>query len=265
MYYKINMPRQQQAEYQKFAREKLGFEFHDVSLLVISLTHKSFVNEHASTHRAHNERLEFLGDAVLEIIVSDYLFRNYDQPEGVLTSWRAALVNGETNGETGIKLGYVPFVRMGKGENVGLSRAHNSIYSDCFEALIGAIYLDQGYDVTTKFVEKHVISKLPEILENETWRDSKSLLQEITQHVYNEMPIYQLVTMSGPDHDRSFTVRVIVHEKIYGIGSGHSKRDASMCAARVAIRRLKDEGLYEPQVYKQTVRKNDKPLKKGQK
>lgn len=257
MYYKINMPKSQQDEYQKFAREKLGFEFQDVSLLIIALTHKSFVNEHTSTHNAHNERLEFLGDAVLEIVVSDYLFRNYDQPEGVLTSWRAALVNGDSNGDAGVKLGYVPFVRMGKGENVGLSRAHNSIYADCFEALIGAIYLDQGYNTIVKFVEKHVLSKLPDILENETWRDAKSLLQEITQHLYNEMPIYQMVTMSGPDHDRSFTVRVIVHEKIYGIGSGHSKRDASMRAARVAIRRLKDEGLYEPQVYEQIVHNGD--------
>ncbi len=254
MYYKIDMPRVKMAEYQNFAKEKLGFEFNDLSLFITALTHKSYVNEHSSAH-AHSERLEFLGDAILEMITSDHLFRNYNQPEGIMTALRAAMVCTDSIADAGIKLGYPPLVRMSRGENANLLRAHSSIYADCFEAVIGAIYLDQGYDAASDFIHKHIISKLPEILESESWRDPKSLLQEITQHLYGEIPVYQMVTMTGPEHDREFTVRVVIKEETYGVSTGHSKQEAQIRAARVAVDRLKQEGIYKPKVFEKVTYK----------
>ena len=248
--YEINLPKDRLAAYQDFAKEKLGFEFEDISLLVTALTHRSYVNEHSSA-KAHNERLEFLGDAVLEIITSDYLFRTYHQSEGIMTAWRSALVNTDSISDAGVKLGYPPLVRMSRGElNRGSERAHAVIYADCFEALIGAIYIDQGYERASEFVHKHIISKLPGILENDTWRDPKSLLQELSQHHYGEIPIYQLVSMTGPDHDRNFEIRVVIRDRVYGTGTGHSKQEAQVGAAHAAVERFKKEGLYKPRIFK---------------
>lgn len=246
--YQINMPGNQIAKYQAFAKEKLGFEFKDVTLFVTALTHRSYVNEHPS-NTAHNERLEFLGDAVLELVTSDYLFRTYHQPEGIMTAWRSALVNTESIGESGIKLGYAPLVRLSRGENAGSERAHAVIYADCFEAVIGAIYLDQGYQAASDFIHQHIISKLPDILENDTWRDPKSLLQELSQHHFGQPPEYRLVSASGPDHDRNFVVKAWIGEEDYGTGEGHSKQEAQVAAAREAISRLKTAGLYVPQKF----------------
>ena len=142
-------------KYQEFAKEKLGFEFNDINLLVVALTHRSYVNEHKSA-REHNERLEFLGDAVLELVSSDFLYRNYDYPEGVMTALRAALVRTESIGDAGKELGYEPLVRLSKGEKNGSDRAHDVILADCFEAVIGAIYLDKGYDVAKEIGRAHV-------------------------------------------------------------------------------------------------------------
>ena len=127
--------------YQEFAKSKLGFEFDDIMLLVTALTHRSYVNEHKATTHEHNERLEFLGDAILEMVSSDFLYRNYNEPEGIMTSWRAALVRTESIGDAGKELGYEPLVRLSKGEKHGSDRAHDVILADCFEAVIGAIYL----------------------------------------------------------------------------------------------------------------------------
>ena len=150
--------------YQEFAKEKLGFQFRDVDLLVTALTHRSYVNEHQKTVHEHNERLEYLGDAVLELVTSDFLYRNYDYPEGVMTALRAALVRTESIGAAGKELGYEPLVRMSKGEQKGTERAHDSILADCFEAVIGAIYLDQGYETARKFIDKHILVKVDAIL-----------------------------------------------------------------------------------------------------
>ena len=160
--------------YEDFAREKLGFEFNDIRLLVTALTHRSYVNEHKTTHE-HNERLEFLGDAVLELVSSDFLYRNFAEPEGVMTSIRAALVRTESIGDAGKELGYEPLVRMSKGEKQGSERAHDVILADCFEAVIGAIYLDQGYDMAKEFIAKHILSKTDTILEEGSWRDQPFL------------------------------------------------------------------------------------------
>ena len=178
------------AEYQNFAREKLGFEFQDINLLITALTHRSYVNEHKTSVKEHNERLEFLGDAVLELVTSDFLYRNYDEPEGIMTAWRSALVRTESIGAAGEDLGYEPLVRLSKGEKHGSSRAHAVILADCFEAVIGAIYLDQGYDAAKDFIAKHILVKLDKILEDGSWRDPKSYLQELAQHHDCSTPVY---------------------------------------------------------------------------
>lgn len=225
--------------YQDFAREKLGFEFHDINLLVTALTHRSYVNEHKKHHTLHNERLEYLGDAVLELVTSDFLYRNYDQPEGIMTAWRAALVRTESIGDAGYKLGYEPLVRLSHGEKMGTERAHAVIMADCFEAVIGAIYLDQGYDTAKAFIEKHILVKIGEIIESDSWRDAKSYFQELTQKDFTETPTYRTLKEDGPDHNKTFTVAVYVGKNIFGTGTGHSKQDAQTAAALEGIKRIK--------------------------
>ena len=141
-------------EYKKFAKEKLDLEFTNIDLLITALTHRSYVNEHKKTVINHNERLEFLGDAILELVVSDFLFHSYDEPEGIMTSWRAALVNTEANAAAGERLGYNPLVRLSKGEKNGSERARHVILADCYEAIIGAIYEDKGYEAAEKFIPR---------------------------------------------------------------------------------------------------------------
>ncbi len=222
--------------YQDFAREKLGFEFHDINLLVTALTHRSYVNEHKSSVKDHNERLEFLGDAVLELVTSDFLYRNYDEPEGIMTAWRSALVRTESIGESGEELGYEPLVRLSKGEKHGSSRAHAVILADCFEAVIGAIYLDQGYEVVKDFISKWILVKINKILEDGSWRDPKSYLQELAQHADGATPSYHVLSEEGPDHDKTFTVGVYVARQLKATGVGHSKQEAEGAAAAEAVK-----------------------------
>ena len=222
-------------EFEDFAKEKLGFEFHDINLLVTALTHRSYVNEHKHAHIEHNERLEFLGDAVLELVTSDFLVRNYDYPEGVMTAWRSALVRTESIGDAGKKLGYAPLIRLSRGEKSGTERAHESIIADCFEAVIGAIYLDQGYDTARAFIEKHILVKIDDIIKEGSWRDPKSFFQEIVQHYNGTTPTYRTLGESGPDHDKVFEVAAFVGNKQFGKGSGHSKQEAQAAAAKQGI------------------------------
>ena len=223
------------APYQEFAREKLGFEFKDVEHLVIALTHRSYVNEHRKSTTEHNERLEFLGDAVLELVVTEYLFENFDQPEGILTSWRASLVRTESIGEAGKALGYEPLVRMSKGEKQGSDRARQQILANAFEAVTGAIYLERGYDDASAFIHKHIVYKLDDILKSGSWRDAKSHLQEVSQHIDNQTPQYRVIEETGPDHDKTFTLGVYVGDKLMGTGSGPSKQVAQQQAAQAAL------------------------------
>ena len=222
--------------YQEFAKEKLGFEFDDINLLVTALTHRSYVNEHKKTVHEHNERLEYLGDAVLELVTSDFLYRNYDFPEGVMTALRAALVRTESIGEAGKELGYEPLVRMSRGEQKGTERAHDSILADCFEAVTGAIYLDKGYEEARKFIDKHILVKIDAILDDESWRDPKSYLQELAQKQDGFTPIYRTLKEEGPDHDKTFTVGVYVDGALKGKGTGHSKQEAQTEAAREGVK-----------------------------
>lgn len=230
------MNQKQIAEYQDFAREKLGFEFKDIDLLITALTHRSYVNEHKASVKEHNERLEFLGDAVLELVTSDFLYRNYNEPEGIMTAWRSALVRTESIGESGEALGYESLVRLSKGEKHGSSRAHAVILADCFEAVIGAIYLDQGYDTAREFIDKWILNKLDRILEEGSWRDPKSYLQELAQHHDGSTPSYKVLGEDGPDHDKTFTVGVYVGKQLKGQGIGHSKQEAEGNAAAEAVK-----------------------------
>ncbi|MBO4276421.1 ribonuclease III [Candidatus Saccharibacteria bacterium] len=225
--------------YQEFAKEKLGFEFNDIELLVTALTHRSYVNEHRGTVKEHNERLEFLGDAVLELVSSDFLYRNYDEPEGIMTALRAALVRTESIGDAGKELGYEPLVRLSHGEKNGSERAHDVILADCFEAVIGAIYLDQGYETAKEFISKHILVKIDEILEEGTWRDPKSYVQELAQKIDAETPVYRTLREDGPDHDKTFTVGIYVGDRLLGTGSGHSKQEAQTEAAREGVKKYR--------------------------
>lgn len=221
--------------YQEFARNVLGFEFTDIQLLVTALTHRSYVNEHKKSVSEHNERLEFLGDAVLELVVTNHLYRNFNDAEGTLTSWRAALVRTESIGEAGVKIGYEPLVRMSRGEKQGGDRARQQILANAFEAVTGAIYLERGYDAATEFIQKYIISKLDTILETGSWRDAKSHLQEVSQRADSQTPQYRVIEEVGPDHDKIFTLGVYVGDKLMGTGSGPSKQVAQQQAAQAAL------------------------------
>ena len=224
------------APYQQFARERLGFEFDNIDLLVTALTHRSYVNEHRKSVSVHNERLEFLGDAVLELVVTDFLFRNYKEPEGILTSWRAALVRTESIGAAGQEIGYEPLVRMSRGEKHGSERARLQILANAFEAVTGAIYLEKGYDAASEFIHTHIIVKLDDILKDGSWRDPKSHLQEVMQRVDGVTPRYVVLHEEGPDHDKIFTLGVYAGDKQVSTGAGPSKQAAQQDAARAALR-----------------------------
>jgi ribonuclease-3 len=225
----------QVAPYQDFAREKLGFEFENIQLLVTALTHRSYVNEHKKSVSEHNERLEFLGDAVLELAVTDYLFRTYSEPEGILTSWRSSLVRTESIGEAGDRLGYEPLLRMSRGEKHGSQRARQQILANAFEAVIGAVYLERGYDDAAKFIHEYILSKLEDILATGSWRDPKSHLQEVSQRMDGQTPAYRVLEEVGPDHDKVFTLGVYVGDKMMGKGVGPNKQFAQQEAARAAL------------------------------
>ena len=224
------------APYQDFAKNNLGFEFQNIQLLITALTHRSYVNEHKKSVSEHNERLEFLGDAVLELVVTDYLYRNFpNETEGTLTSWRAALVRTESIGAAGVEIGYEPLVRMSRGEKQGGDRARQQILANAFEAVTGAIYMERGYDDAAVFINKHIISKLNGILESGSWRDAKSHLQEVSQRMDSQTPQYRVIEELGPDHDKIFTLGVYVGDKLMGTGSGPSKQVAQQQAAQAAL------------------------------
>lgn len=221
--------------YQTFAKNKFGFTFSNPELLVTALTHRSYMNEHKKSAKEHNERLEFLGDAVLELVVTEHLYKNYGEPEGILTNWRAALVRTESIGAAGDKLGLIELLRLSRGEKHGSDRAREQILANAFEAVTGAIYLDQGYDVAKEFIHKNILSTLEEILSSGSWRDPKSRLQEVAQSTEGQTPVYKVLEESGPDHDKIFTLGVFVAGKLKGKGTGPSKQFAQQEAAKAAL------------------------------
>lgn len=222
--------------YKIFARDVLGVEFHDINLLITAFTHRSYLNEHKKSADEHNERLEFLGDAVLELITTRYLFDNFSEPEGILTNWRSALVRTESIGAAATKLGYEPLLRLSRGEKHGTERARQQILANSFEAVLGALYLDQGYDVAKDYVTKNLLSTFDEILKTGSWMDPKSHLQEVVQAKDGVTPNYKVLSEEGPDHDKTFTVGVYVGEQLKGQGTGSSKQAAQVSAANAALK-----------------------------
>ncbi|MEO7363927.1 MAG: ribonuclease III [Candidatus Saccharimonadales bacterium] len=221
--------------YQTFAQDVLHVSFNNHELLVTAFTHRSYLNEHKKTVSAHNERLEFLGDAVLELVVTEYLYSTYDEPEGVLTNWRSSLVRTESIGAAAAKFGFEPLLRLSRGEKRGTDRARAQILANSFEAVVGALYLDQGYDVTKTFITESIISTFEEILKTGSWMDAKSHLQELAQSQDSATPVYRVLSEEGPDHDKVFTVGVYVNDTLRGQGDGPSKQAGQQKAAEAAL------------------------------
>jgi ribonuclease-3 len=225
-------------KYQEFAKETFGFEFPE--LLLAAFTHRSYMNEHKKSAKEHNERLEFLGDAVLELVVTEYLYNSYAEPEGILTNWRSALVRTESISAAAQRLDYQSMLRLSRGEKQGSERARQQILANTFEAVIGAIYLDKGYEAAKETIVKHILSTFEEILKTGSWRDPKSRLQEVAQSVDNMTPVYKVLSEEGPDHDKIFTLGVYVGTKLLGKGGGSSKQNAQQKAAEAALRKYQE-------------------------
>lgn len=221
--------------YQQFAQDVLGTEFKQLDLLITAFTHRSYVNEHRKTVKEHNERLEFLGDAVLELVVTEYLYGKYDDPEGVLTNWRSALVRTESISAAAQRNGFESLLRLSRGEKRGTERARAQILANAYESVIGALYLDQGYDAAKQFIVKTLLFTFEEILESGSWMDPKSHLQEIVQSKVGFTPQYRVLEEDGPDHEKTFTVGVLVDGELKGKGSGPSKQAAQVAAAEAAL------------------------------
>ncbi len=226
--------------YAAFAKEVLGVEFKDLGLLVTAFTHRSYVNEHKKTVSVHNERLEFLGDAVLELVSTEYLYANYDEPEGILTNWRSSLVRTESISAAAARNGFEPLLRLSRGEKRGTERARAQILANCYEAVIGALYLDQGYEAARGFIEKTVLNTFQDILKTGSWMDPKSRYQEFVQSNEGFTPSYKVLSEEGPDHDKVFTVGVYVESELRGTGQGPSKQIAQINAAMTAYTAAKE-------------------------
>jgi ribonuclease-3 len=223
--------------YITFATEKLGITYNNIDLLVTAFTHRSYVNEHKKTVKEHNERLEFLGDAVLELVVTEYLYTHFSDPEGVLTNWRSALVRTESISAAAKKFEFEPLLRLSRGEKRGTERARAQILANCYEAVTGSIYLDQGYDASKKFIEETLLTTFSQILETGSWMDPKSHLQEVVQSQEGHTPIYKVLAEEGPDHDKVFTVGVFVGQDLRGEGMGPSKQAGQQEAAQAALKK----------------------------
>jgi ribonuclease III len=223
--------------YQQLAKDKLGGDFRQIELLVTALTHRSYVNEHRATVKEHNERLEFLGDAVLELVVTEYLYSHYTEPEGILTNWRSSLVRTESIGAAAERLGFEPLLRLSRGEKRGTDRARAQILANSFEAVTGALYLDKGYEAAKRFITDNILSTFDDILKTGSWMDPKSHLQEVVQSQGGTTPQYRVLIEEGPDHDKTFTVGAFVDEEMKGQGQGPSKQAAQVAAASDALKK----------------------------
>lgn len=218
--------------------KRVNFTFKDKNLLKQAFIHRSYINENPKTGFSHNERLEFLGDAVLELIVTDFLFKKYpNKQEGDLTSYRAALVNAQIIGSIAMNdLGMNEFMLLSKGEAKDVGRARLSILADAYEAFLGALYLDQGYDACYLFVKNTILVKTEEVVKNGLWKDPKSLIQEKAQEYLSVTPLYKVQQEIGPDHDKRFVVGVYFGTEKIAEGEGRSKQEAEQQAAEAALK-----------------------------
>jgi ribonuclease-3 len=216
--------------------QNIGVSFNDSALLRQAFTHRSYLNEHRTEQGGHNERLEFLGDAVLELIATHYLFEQFpDKPEGELTAYRAALVNATTCAQIAQEIGMNDFLLLSRGEAKDTGRARSILLANAFEALVGAIYVDQGYDAAKQFISERLFPKLEGIIKERLWQDAKSSLQEKAQEKEGATPSYKVVAETGPDHDKHFVVGVYVRDEELGRGEGKSKQEAEQAAAREGL------------------------------
>jgi len=212
-------------------------QFKNENLFKTALTHRSYLNEHKDLKIESNERLEYLGDAVLELIVTRHLYLNYPNPEGELTNWRAALVNSKMLSETAEEMGLYDYLYLSKGEAKDSNpKARGYILANAMEALIGAIYLDQGFEVASKFITKNLLSKLPRIIEKKLYVDPKSNFQELSQEKVGITPSYQVLEESGPDHNKKFVIGIYLEDELIAKGVGTSKQEAQMDAAENALK-----------------------------
>lgn len=223
------------SKYASFAKDILGVTFHDLQQLITAFTHRSYLNEHKKTVFEHNERLEFLGDAVLELVSTEYLYANFSEPEGILTNWRSSLVRTESISAAASRLEFEPLLRLSRGEKRGTDRAREQILANCYEAVVGALYLDQGYSAASDFIHKSLLVTFEEILKTGSWMDPKSRYQEHTQSTEGFTPSYKVLNEDGPDHEKMFTVGVFVEGDLRGTGTGPSKQIAQIKAADVAL------------------------------
>jgi ribonuclease-3 len=216
--------------------KRIGHSFRDKALLESAFTHRSYINENRAPGREHNERLEFLGDAVLELVVTEFLFAKYpEKPEGDLTAYRAALVNTISISDAAAKLEMNEFLLLSRGESRDTGRARSIILANAFEALIGALYLDQGYVTAKDFIGKQLFHKTDEVVEKRLWQDAKSKLQEVAQDKSGVTPTYELVNQTGPDHDKRFVIAVMIAGERVALGEGRSKQEAEQDAAQKAL------------------------------
>lgn len=219
--------------------ERLGVKYNDQSLLDTALTHRSYLNENKSI-KEHNERLEFLGDAVLELVTTEYLYKNYPNPEGELTNWRSALVKTETISDVSRELGVEEYLLMSKGESKSFGRSRQLLLANAFEAIAGSIYLDQGFEAVRDFITKNLLGRLDYIIEEKLYIDPKSEFQELAQEREGITPRYEVISEEGPDHDKKFLVGVFVGETKWGEGTGSSKQAAQQAAAISAVKKFKN-------------------------
>lgn len=215
---------------------RIGYTFANTTLLETAFTHRSYLNENREAGREHNERLEFLGDAVLELVVSEFLYAKYpDRPEGDLTAFRAALVNTQSIADAAVALNMNEFLLLSRGEARDTGRARMIILANAFEAVIGALYLDRGYDVARDFIAAQLFHKTDDVVSKGLWQDAKSRFQEAAQEKAGVTPMYQILGESGPDHDKRFVAGVFLSQELVARGEGRSKQEAEQDAARKAL------------------------------
>jgi len=221
---------------QKELERILGVKIQNADLFLSAFTHRSYLNENRGFHLPHNERLEFLGDAVLELAATEYLYKNYPHPEGELTNFRSALVNYKMLSDIAKRLGFEKFLLMSRGEAKDTGRARQVILANCIEAVLGAMYLDLGYQTTTNFVAREILVELPKVISGGSYMDPKSKLQEIVQEKKGVTPTYGVVSETGPDHDKVFVVGAYIGDLEVGQGTGPSKQEAELAAAENALK-----------------------------
>ncbi|MFA5871393.1 MAG: ribonuclease III [Parcubacteria group bacterium] len=215
--------------------DKIKIKFKNSDLLKMAITHRSYLNENRSYKLDHNERLEFLGDAVLELVVTDHLYKNFPNPEGELTNWRAALVNKDMLARVSRGLGVEDFLLMSRGESKDVGRARDYLLANALEAIIGAMYLDAGYEAPSTFIKENILIHLDEVIKNRLYLDPKSHFQEAAQEMVGITPNYKVVSESGPDHDKRFVIGVFLGDAEVAEGEGASKQEAQREAAKAAL------------------------------